>query len=282
MLPHKPNWAEQFPQHWQPGEQGAWKSLTRFLEDGLNDYKEARNFPNQEGCSHLSPHLHFGELSPQQIWSAVDLKMQDAQCNLASAECFLSELGWREFSYQLLYFMPELPEKNFKHVFNSFRWEEDAEALKLWQKGMTGFPIVDAGMRELWSTGFMHNRVRMIVASFLTKDLLIDWRKGAAWFWDTLVDADLANNSASWQWVAGSGADASPYYRVFNPVLQGEKFDPYGEYVKKWVPELAEIAVKWIHNPWLAPNFSKTSYPLPIVDHAVARQIALERYKELK
>jgi len=282
LRPVKPNWAAGFSHRWQPGEQGAWNQLTHFLSEGLNDYKLARNNPACEGSSGLSPYIHFGELSPQQIWTAVQYKMQEASCNLASAECFLSELGWREFSYQLLYHVPQLPEQNFKKSFNSFRWDDNSNVLALWQKGQTGYPIVDAGMRELWSTGYMHNRVRMIVASFLTKDLLIDWRKGAAWFWDTLLDADLANNSASWQWVAGCGADAAPYFRIFNPLLQGEKFDPKGDYVKRWIPELAGIPVKWIHSPWLAPNFVNTAYPVPIVDHSIARQIALERYKQMK
>ncbi|RUR10169.1 deoxyribodipyrimidine photo-lyase [Legionella sp. km772] len=282
LLPKKPNWAAGFSQHWQPGEQGAWQQLSRFLNNDLASYKQARNNPGDECTSRLSPHLHFGELSPQQIWAAVQDKMQDLTCNLASVECFLSELGWREFSYQLLYHQPQLPEQNFKKSFDAFVWDDNTAALSLWQKGLTGYPIVDAGMRELWATGFMHNRVRMITASFLTKDLLIDWRHGAAWFWDTLVDADLANNSASWQWVAGSGADAAPYYRIFNPVLQGEKFDPQGCYVKRWLPELAPISNKWIHCPWQAPNFASTGYPAPIVDHALARQIALERYKQLK
>ncbi|KTC85057.1 cryptochrome/photolyase family protein [Legionella brunensis] len=201
-------------------------------------------------------------------------------------EVFLAELGWREFSYHLLYHFPSLHEENFKQDFNQFSWRNDEDVLLKWQQGLTGFPIVDAGMRELWRTGYMHNRVRMIVASFLVKDLLIDWRKGAAWFLDTLVDADLANNSASWQWVAGSGADAAPYFRIFNPVLQGEKFDAQGEYIRRWVPELASVSSQWIHKPWKAPNKLGITlgkdYPYPIVDHDEARHRALAVYQALK
>lgn len=285
LLPTKPNWAKEFPLHWQPGEEGAQENLAHFIDFTLSDYKEWRNEPGKLGTSRLSPHLHFGEISPQQIWDAVRKAMHDPSCNITSAETFLSELGWREFSYHLLYHFPQLMDSNFKSQFDKFPWQKDESALKAWQQGLTGYPIVDAGMRELWQTGYMHNRVRMIVASFLTKHLLIDWRVGAAWFWDTLVDADLANNSASWQWVAGSGADAAPYYRIFNPVLQGEKFDPLGEYTKRWVPELAKVPNKWLHKPWEAsqkelPITLGTDYPFPIVDHAQAREEALSRYKQ--
>ncbi len=284
LLPKNPDWASGFAEYWQPGEQGAWKKLNEFLLNGLGDYKERRNRPDLEATSRLSPHLHFGELSPQQIWTAVHNQLHDSHYTLSSIESFFSELGWREFSYYLLYHVPKLPEHHFKTSFDSFLWEDNPQALILWQKGMTGYPIVDAGMRELWCTGYMHNRVRMIVASFLTKDLLIDWRQGAAWFWNTLLDADLANNSASWQWVAGSGADAAPYYRIFNPVLQGEKFDPKGNYVKRWIPELSSLPSQWIHCPWNTPKslIVPSAYPAPIVDHSVARQRALERYKQLK
>ncbi|TAL58559.1 MAG: deoxyribodipyrimidine photo-lyase [Legionella sp.] len=286
LTPTKPNWASEFSQHWQPGEIGAIEKLDQFIHTALQDYQEARNEPGKLGTSKLSPHLHFGEISPQYIWTAVHEAMQDPRCNQQSAQVFLAELGWREFSYQLLYHYPQLPDSNFKRQFDHFPWQEDEKAIERWQKGLTGFPIVDAGMRELWHTGYMHNRVRMIVASFLTKDLLIDWRKGAAWFWDTLLDADLANNSASWQWVAGSGADASPYYRVFNPVLQGEKFDVQGEYTKRWVPELAQVPLQWLHKPWEAPKGTLPielgkDYPLPMVDHAAARLTALAYYKNL-
>lgn len=283
LLPSKPNWAKSFHEYWQPGEQGAIRQLDSFLSNSLNQYKLARDKPSQLGTSCLSAHLHFGEISPQQIWLAVQQQMQEPDCNLTAAHSFLSELGWREFSYHLLFHAPELPSKNFKAQFDFFPWNDNEQWLKCWQKGLTGYPIVDAGMRELWHTGFMHNRVRMIVASFLTKDLLIDWRKGADWFWDTLLDADLASNSFNWQWVAGSGADAAPYYRIFNPTLQGEKFDPQGEYVKRWIPELASLPKQWIHHPWDAPKSIRASlhYPEPIVEHAAARNIALDYYKSL-
>lgn len=282
LLPEKINWAAEFDQYWQPGEEGAQQKLDSFVRHHLHGYKNARDFPAIDATSKLSPHLHFGEISPWQIRRAIDVAMLDKDIDSGSAECFLSELGWREFSYHLLYHFPALPESNFKPQFNNFCWNNDADLFMRWQKGLTGFPIVDAGMRELWRTGYMHNRVRMITASFLTKDLLIDWRLGAAWFLTTLVDADLANNSASWQWVAGSGADAAPYFRIFNPVLQSEKFDPHGEYIRRWVPELARVSDKWIHQPWRAPLTSGLDYPAPVVDHAKARALALMNYQKIK
>lgn len=286
LLPKNPDWAINFSKFWQPGETGARNNLHLFLSEHLHGYKELRNIPSIQGTSRLSPHLHFGEISPQQIWMAVQQAKQQPLCDIESAENFLSEIGWREFSFQLLYHYPKLMDTNFKRQFDRFPWQDNEPALKMWQRGLTGYPIVDAGMRELWQTGYMHNRVRMIVASFLIKHLMIDWRKGAAWFWDTLLDADLANNSASWQWVAGSGADAAPYYRIFNPVLQGEKFDPSGEYVKHWIPELTPVPNKWIHKPWEAPgNVSGivlgVDYPHPIVEHTVARQAALSGYQQV-
>jgi len=286
LLPTNPDWAKGFSPHWQPGSEGALTKLNEFVSNQIQGYKERRNQPACSGTSRLSPHLHFGEISPQQVWNGVQQAMQDPGCDSLSAQVYLSELGWREFSYNLLYHFPQLNDTNFKGQFDRFPWQDDEAGLKRWQKGLTGYPIVDAGMRELWHTGYMHNRVRMIVASFLTKHLMIDWRKGAAWFWDTLLDADLASNSASWQWVAGSGADAAPYYRIFNPTLQGEKFDPDGEYVKRWVPELAPVAKKWVHQPWQAPKGSLpltlgVEYPLPIVDYAMAREVALASYKTL-
>lgn len=281
LLPH-PNWAAQFGDYWQPGEQGAHTKLASFIDYHLHGYKINRNFPAEQATSRLSPHLHFGEISPWAILRAIEQAKLDKTCDLASIEHFLAELGWREFSTYLLYHFPQLNQDNFKKEFNAFPWNTDAHALKCWQRGMTGYPLVDAGMRELWATGFMHNRVRMIVASFLTKDLQIDWRLGAQWFLDTLVDADLANNSAGWQWVAGCGADAAPYFRIFNPVLQSEKFDPTGNYIRQWVPELAELNNKLIHQPWLAATSTqKNNYPLPIIDHAEARLDALACYKKL-
>lgn len=283
LLPKNPNWAVQFGDYWQPGEKGAEQNLNLFIEDNLTGYKHNRDFPIKNATSKLSPHLHFGEISPWTIWRAVEIAKLDTSCDLLSAAHFLSELGWREFSHHLIYHLPTLPQENFRKSFDAFPWQTNEAAFACWKKGETGYPIVDAGMRELWATGYMHNRVRMIVASFLTKHLLIDWRLGADWFLDTLVDADLANNSAAWQWVAGCGADAAPYFRIFNPVLQSEKFDPNGDYIRQWVPELAHISKQYIHQPWLAPNagiLAKT-YPKPIVEHSVARLRALDYYKSL-
>ena len=284
LLPANPNWAEAFGHYWQPGEEGARRKLADFVTIHLKGYSTSRDVPSKNTTSKLSPHLHFGEISPWQVWRAIEAMKLDKDCDLNSAERFISEIGWREFSYHLLYHVPSLPHANFKPKFDTFPWKNDAIFLKRWQEGMTGYPIVDAGMRELWGTGYMHNRVRMIVASFLTKDLLIDWRFGASWFLDTLIDADLASNSASWQWVAGCGADAAPYFRIFNPVLQGEKFDPDGEYVKQWVPELKSVPVQWIHKPWMAPQDKLgiclgLDYPEPIIDHLEARKKALLYYK---
>ncbi len=287
LLPGLPNWAEAFGQHWQPGEAGAHMKLTDFIDFHLKGYSTSRDVPAKDATSKLSPHLHFGEISPWQIWRAIETAKLDTACDLKSVERFLAEMGWREFSYHLLYHVPSLPNSNFKSEFDAFPWKNDAIFLKRWQEGKTGYPIIDAGMRELWHTGYMHNRVRMIVASFLTKDLFIDWRFGASWFLDTLVDADLASNSASWQWVAGCGADAAPYFRIFNPVLQGEKFDPDGAYVSQWVPELKHIPAQWIHKPWMAPQEKQAldlgkDYPEPIVDHLAARKMALLHYKMLE
>ena len=286
LLPTQPNWAAAFRDHWQPGEEGAHTKLTNFIDHHLKGYHTSRDNPAKDATSKLSPHLHFGEISPWQIWRAIETIKLDNDYDIKSTERFLSEMGWREFSYHLLYHVPSLPHDNFKSHFNGFPWKNDAQFLNRWQKGLTGYPIIDAGMRELWHTGYMHNRVRMIVASFLTKDLLIDWRFGASWFLDTLVDADLASNSASWQWVAGCGADAAPYFRIFNPVLQGEKFDPDGTYVKRWVPELRPVSVQWIHKPWMAPKDKLglclgRDYPEPMIDHLQARKAALLHYHML-
>ncbi len=280
------NWASQFSKVWTPGEKGAAQRLTQFINQHLNGYKIERDFPEKDATSRLSPHLHFGEISPEAILRAIESVKKDPSCDLIGIEHFLSELGWREFSYYLLYHVPSLPHKNFQEDFDAFPWHNDKVLLRSWQKGMTGYPIVDAGMRELWATGYMHNRVRMIVASFLTKDLFIDWRLGADWFLDTLVDADLANNSASWQWVAGCGADAAPYFRIFNPVLQSKKFDPNGVYIRRWVPELNSLINDVIHAPWEASNsaaiYAKINYPRPIVEHSKTRIQALDYYSQLK
>ncbi|MCW8399278.1 DNA photolyase family protein [Legionella sp. PATHC038] len=280
------NWAARFKEYWTPGEEGAQQKLLEFIEHQLNDYKKNRDFPIKNATSRLSPHLHFGEISPWTIVRAIELAKLEPKCDLSSADHFLSELGWREFSVYLLYHFPKLPSANFRNEFDAFPWHNDEKLLACWQKGLTGYPIIDAGMRELWATGYMHNRVRMIVASFLTKGLLIDWRLGADWFLDTLVDADLANNSASWQWVAGSGADAAPYFRIFNPVLQSQKFDADGSYIRQWVPELSQLKSQSIHAPWESIDseriYRTTNYPMPIINHHEARTMALNYYNQLK
>ncbi len=270
---------------WTPGEKGAAASLSRFLDEALADYPENRDRPDLPGTSRLSPHLHFGEISPGQVWQAVTARAAvDPERGVArGAEAFLRQLGWREFAHHLLHHFPRTPEEPLREEFSRFPWRRDEKGLEAWKEGQTGYPFVDAGMRELLETGWMHNRVRMIVASFLVKDLLIPWQRGAAWFLETLVDADLANNTLGWQWVAGCGADAAPYFRIFNPVTQGERYDPEGRYVRKWVPEIAALPAKWIHRPWEAPPDvlreagvrPGRTYPEPIVDHRAARERAL-------
>ncbi|GAB4237089.1 MAG: deoxyribodipyrimidine photo-lyase [Methyloligellaceae bacterium] len=291
LVPSKPDWSGGIAAAWTPGEAGAQAQLKRFLEEGLAGYAKRRDTPGAEGTSRLSPHLHFGEISPRQVWHAVNAAAaeRDGKAD-AGAQSFLRELIWREFSHHLLFHWPHLPDTPLRHAFARFPWAGGREAFEAWKEGRTGYPIVDAGMRELWTTGWMHNRVRMIVASFLVKHLLIPWQEGAAWFWDTLVDADLANNSASWQWVAGCGSDAAPYFRIFNPVLQGQKFDPQGIYVKAWVPELAKLPKTRIHAPWeaRAADLKKAkivlgeTYPRPVIDHREARARALAAYERVK
>jgi deoxyribodipyrimidine photo-lyase len=281
-------WYEEMAERWVPGEVGAHDRLEHFLDGGIRGYKEGRNRPDLEHVSRLSPHLHFGEISPNQVWHAASA-LQPVASLEKDVDHFLSELGWREFSHHLLYHWPDLPRVNLQKKFDAFPWRDDAEALQRWQRGQTGYPIVDAGMRELWRTGYMHNRVRMIVGSFLVKNLLLHWHHGEAWFWDTLVDADLANNSASWQWIAGCGADAAPYFRIFNPVTQGYKFDPDGAYVREYVPEIKELPDKYLHSPWDAPaDVLETAgielgvdYPAPIVDLKASRERALAAFKSL-
>ncbi len=269
-------WDEDMISYWQAGETGARERLKDFLADGIGDYKEGRNMPAQENVSRLSPHLHWGEISPNQVWYAA---MASGDPHERNIDCFLSELGWREFSYSLLYYNPEIHWKNLQEKFDTFPWNETCDTLPAWQTGHTGYPIVDAGMRELWATGYMHNRVRMVVGSFLVKHLLTHWRRGEEWFWDCLVDADAASNTASWQWIAGCGADAAPYFRVFNPITQGEKFDPKGVYIRRWVPELEHVEDKYIHKPWESPN-PPADYPAPVVDHKAGRERALQAFKE--
>ena len=292
LLPEKPDWAGGLRETWEPGEAGAEKSLMRFMDEAMAGYSDRRDRPDIEGTSRLSPHLHFGDISPHRCWHAVEERLAAAGDGSGErgGRSFLRELVWREFSYHLLFHWPHLPESAFRPEFDHFPWDENETALEAWQRGRTGYPIVDAGMRELWQTGWMHNRVRMITASFLIKNLMIPWQAGEAWFWDTLVDADLASNSASWQWVAGSGADAAPYFRIFNPVLQGKKFDPKGDYVRRYVPEIARLSNEHLQAPWEAPKealaaagieLGKT-YPMPMVDHGKARERALKAYEVIK
>ena len=277
-------WSNKVERHWRIGEQGAHSALEEFIETKLDHYRHGRDFPAQKSTSRLSPHLHFGEISPRQVWERVSEAGFDD-----NIEVFKSELGWREFSYYLLYHFPTMPQENLKSQYDRFPWWLNEHWLQRWQQGMTGVPLVDAGMRELWQTGHMHNRVRMIVASFLVKNLLIDWRYGAAWFWDCLVDADLASNSAGWQWVAGCGTDAAPFFRIFNPVTQGLKFDPDGTYTKHYVPELKELPSKYLFSPWIAPQSTLEqagvrlgdTYPYPLVDLQQSRKKALEALKGL-
>jgi len=272
------SWDTAFLRHWTPGERGAQRRASAFLSRGLKDYKKGRDRPAENGTSSLSPHLHFGEIGPRQIaWRLHTNRSTDA-------EFYLRELGWREFSHHLLHHFPNTPDHNLNTNFDKFPWaRRNAKAIRRWQRGKTGIPIVDAGMRQLWSIGWMHNRVRMLVASLLTKNLRQHWLEGARWFWDTLVDADLANNTQGWQWTAGSGADAAPYFRIFNPVLQGKRFDPQGVYVKRWVPELKRVPAKFIHAPWDDPKVSKRlAYPKPMIDLGESRAEALAAFKKMR
>ncbi len=281
LLPKK-NWDRKIFREWTPGEKGAKKLWDQFLRGPAENYEQARECPSLRGTSGMSPFLHFGEISPRFLW--------DSALKKPRMRPFLRQLAWREFAYHLMVHFPETPEKPLRGEFEKFPWTYDRKRLKVWQQGKTGYPLVDAGMRELWNRGWMHNRVRMIVASFLVKDLLIPWQSGAKWFWDTLVDADLANNTFGWQWAAGCGADAAPYFRIFNPVRQGKRFDPEGKYVARWVPELRKLSAKWIHCPWEAPGevlkqagvMLGVDYPEPMVDHEGARRRALMAYERMK
>ena len=288
LLP-KHNWYNKMTSLWSPGEEGALSKIDEFISNGLNNYKEGRNFPSNKNVSQLSPHLHFGEVSPNQVWYRA--KTKEGKLGIKKdLDHFLSELGWREFSFNLLYHFPFLPKENLQKKFDNFPWDNDRDKLKKWQKGLTGYPIVDAGMQELWQTGYMHNRLRMVVGSFLVKNLLLHWHHGERWFWDCLIDADLASNSAGWQWIAGSGADAAPYFRIFNPITQGQKFDPDGKYTRKYLPVLNDMPDKFLFNPWEAPEDVLRSagvklgenYPLPIVEIGSSRQKALEAFATTK
>ena len=278
-------WDKQLEAHWNIGEKGACVRLQEFVKEGLPKYKEGRDLPAEPYISRLSPHLHFGEISPHKLWHAIQGIGVDKHI-----DCFCSEMGWREFSHSLLYHNPELPIKNLQRKFDAFPWIYNDRLLGAWKKGVTGVPVVDAGMRELWQTGYMHNRVRMIVGSFLVKNLRLHWRHGERWFWDTLVDADLANNSANWQWIAGCGADAVPYFRIFNPIVQGQKFDPNGVYVRRFIPEIASLPNKYLFSPWEAPKHILknanielgVTYPTPVVDLKQSRNAALAAFQSLK
>jgi deoxyribodipyrimidine photo-lyase len=319
-------WTAGFAEVWQPGEAGAHARLDRLLDDVLPAYADDRDRPDLEGSSRLSPHLHFGELSARQVWHAVAGRLAEAGLEPEAATgppsrsetapslpetvgstarspqtaataalargagAFLRQLGWREFAHHLLWHFPDTVTRPLQGRFAVFPWRDDLDGLAAWQRGRTGFPFVDAAMRCLWATGWMHNRARLVAGSFLVKDLLLPWQSGATWFWDALVDADLANNTLGWQWVAGCGADAAPYFRIFNPVKQGERFDPGGAFVRRWVPELAELPARWVHAPWAAPanvlaeagvRLGET-YPAPIVDHGEARSRALAAYEVVK
>nr|NGY95859.1 Deoxyribodipyrimidine photo-lyase [Neochlamydia sp. AcF84] len=286
LLPHI-HWDKGIQATWKPGSLNAKKALMDFIKNSIYEYKDLRDRPDLPGVSRLSPYLHFGEISPRTIWHTIK-----EQCDLSKegVEAYLRQLGWREFAYHLLYYFPHTSKEPLRDEFNQFPWDNSPDHLKAWQKGQTGYPFVDAGIRQMWEIGWMHNRLRLIVGSFLVKDLLIAWQEGFAWFWDTLVDADLANNTLGWQWVAGCGADAAPYFRIFNPITQGEKFDPNGDFVRKWVPELAALPNEWIHKPWEAPEKTLreagielgVTYPKPIVDHAKAREKALAAFQEIK
>jgi len=281
----KIRWDHKMICDWEIGEDAAKRVLDYFLKKGVHHYKTSRDLPAQSSTSTLSPYIHFGEISVRAIWHAMQKLTQDI-----NTDCFLSQLGWREFSYNLLLHNPNLSFENLQSKFDLFPWSNNPEYLSAWQKGQTGIPMVDAGMRELWQTGTIHNRSRMIVGSFLVKNLRLDWRKGERWFWNCLFDANLANNSASWQWIAGCGADAAPYFRIFNPVTQGKKFDPEGHYVRKFVPELKKIPLTYLFSPWEAPQslldqfdirLGKT-YPKPIIDLRQSRLEALEAFSSLK
>jgi deoxyribodipyrimidine photo-lyase len=278
LLPTSPDWSTGLAETWEPGEKGAADRLADFLDGPVEDYGTGRNIPGTEGTSRLSPHLRFGEVSPFRVWR--EIRRRHPGKIPADVGIFRSELGWREFNWHLLYHNPDLATRNFRPAFDNFQWGRVSRSeLAAWQQGKTGYPLVDAGMRQLWQTGWMHNRVRMAAASFLVKNLLTDWRIGEEWFWDTLVDADAANNPANWQWVAGSGADASPYYRIFNPVTQSKKFDADGSYLRAFIPELQGLEGKQIHEPWTA---GADGYPAPLVDLAESRERALDAYRKLK
>jgi len=289
LLP-KIRWYAGISRQWQPGEAGAQQRLRAFCHTALTDYPQGRNRPDWDGVSRLSPHLHWGELSPRQVWQAVAERCGGSPLAHSPSEVYVRELGWREFAHHVLFYNPETPERSLDQRFEHYPWQDNPDGLAAWQQGRTGIPLVDAGMRQLWHTGWMHNRVRMVVASFLTKNLRTHWLYGARWFWDTLVDADLASNTLGWQWTAGCGVDAAPYFRVFNPVRQAEQYDPEGLYIAEWVPELAALPARWRAQPWAAPAevlhragvVLDQTYPLPLLDLKQSRAAALAGYEQIK
>jgi deoxyribodipyrimidine photo-lyase len=288
LHPHDPDWSYSLQPHWQISEEATQTILSDFLDNGATDYSNLRDYPDQDGTSRLSPYLAFGQISPRTIWYSVK-EHGAALGHFSFGDDILRQLAWREFSYHLLYHYPHTPTEPLNGSFSKMQWDHAPDLYASWCKGQTGFPLIDAGMRQLWQTGYMHNRVRMVVASFLVKNLLCAWQDGAAWFWDTLVDADLANNTMGWQWVGGCGADAAPFFRIFNPVLQSKKFDAAGGYICRYVPELAKLPEKYIHIPWLAPESVLQqagvtlgqNYPHPIIDLGHSRDKALSRYKDM-
>ena len=290
LLPSDPDWADGWETLWSPGEEGAMQRLKDFLSDGIEGYGELRNRPDLPNVSRLSPHIKHGEISPRQICKIANAHAEKNKNHAEDVKKFVAEIGWRDFANHLLFHFPEIPTKNWKPAFDDYPWRENAEDLKKWQKGMTGYPMIDSGMRELWHTGYMHNRIRMLVGSFLVKHLQLHWSHGEEWFWDTLLDADMANNTTSWQWISGSGADAAPYFRIFNPISQGPKFDPNGDYVRKWCPELSKLPNKLLHAPHEATKDELQDagielgkdYPAPMVDHKQAREAALDGYEVVK
>jgi deoxyribodipyrimidine photo-lyase len=283
------DWAAGLRSTWQPGESNGARVLERFVDATLESYQAERDRPDRDGTSRLSPYLHFGEVGPRQVWVALQQRLAAVGPDSRTAqsiEVLARELGWREFASYLLCAFPHLADQSMDARFDALEWQTDAADIRTWQRGRTGYPLVDAGLRQLWQTGWMHNRVRMVVASFFVKDLLMPWQDGARWFWDTLVDADLPNNSLGWQWAAGSGPDAAPFTRVFNPTLQAQRFDPDGSYIRRYVPELAPLAAPYIHAPWAAPPLALAeagvilgeTYPWPMVEHAAARARAIRLF----
>ena len=283
LLPSLP-WGVEMMKHWEPTRQGALKRLKKMLEGGVQQYGDLRDRPDLDQTSQLSPYLHFGQIGPREVYHHL------ASLGDSVHSGYLRQLYWRDFAHHLLFHFPETATQPLKPKYALFPWQDDEEIKQKWREGKTGYPIVDAGLRQLWQTGWMHNRVRMIVGSVLVKHGLQDWMVGAQWFWDTLVDADLANNTLGWQWVAGCGADASPYFRVFNPIIQGKKFDPNGDYVRHYVPEIAELPTEYIHCPWDASEIELLAtdvklgetYPEPMVEHTKGRERALSAYQKFK